>query len=68
MTECVRYKFTHHPDLRGLLLATGNAELIEGNDWGDTIWGVYQGQGENRLGKILMKIRQELRADSAERR
>ena len=67
MEDCVRYKFTHHPDLRVALLATGDAELIEGNDWGDRIWGVYQGQGENRLGKILMKIRAELRAGATAR-
>jgi ribA/ribD-fused uncharacterized protein len=61
MEECVRYKFTHHPELKAQLLATGDAELIEGNDWGDKIWGVSHGEGENRLGKILMKIRTELR-------
>jgi ribA/ribD-fused uncharacterized protein len=62
MERCVRYKFTHHPDLAEQLLATGDAELIEGNTWGDRIWGVYQGQGDNRLGKILMKVRDELKA------
>ena len=60
MEDCVRYKFTHHDDLREKLLATGDKILEEGNTWGDRIWGVYQGQGENRLGKILMKIRSEL--------
>jgi ribA/ribD-fused uncharacterized protein len=62
MEDCVRYKFAHHPELKAQLLATGDAELIEGNDWGDKIWGVFHGEGENRLGKILMKIRAELRA------
>jgi ribA/ribD-fused uncharacterized protein len=62
MEDCVRYKFTHHDDLRAKLLATGDAVLEEGNTWGDRIWGVYQGQGDNRLGKILMKIRAELRS------
>ena len=61
METCVRYKFTHHPELREKLLATGDAQLEEGNTWGDRIWGVYQGQGDNRLGKILMKVRDELR-------
>ena len=60
MEKCVRYKFAHHPELKEKLLATGDAYLEEGNTWGDRIWGVYQGQGENRLGKILMKIRKEL--------
>jgi predicted NAD-dependent protein-ADP-ribosyltransferase YbiA (DUF1768 family) len=62
MEDCVRYKFTHHDDLRAKLLATGDSVLEEGNTWGDRIWGVYQGQGDNRLGKILMKIRAELRS------
>ncbi|TWT41826.1 hypothetical protein RAS1_29490 [Phycisphaerae bacterium RAS1] len=44
------------------LLETGEAYLEEGNDCGDRVWGVYQGQGENRLGKILMKVRAELRS------
>ena len=60
MEKCVRYKFTHHPDMKEKLLATGDAYLEEGNTWTDRIWGVYQGQGENRLGKILMKVRKEL--------
>ncbi|HKQ50267.1 MAG TPA: NADAR family protein [Phycisphaerae bacterium] len=63
MEDCVRYKFTHHADLREKLLATGDAELIEGNTWGDRFWGVCDGQGENHLGKILMKVRAELRAE-----
>lgn len=42
------------------LLATGNAELIEGNWWGDTYWGVCKGVGENHLGKILMAIRDKI--------
>src|SRR5882724_2695109 len=61
MERCVRYKFTHHLELAEKLLATGDAYLEEGNTWKDRIWGVYQGQGENHLGKILMKIRAELR-------
>lgn len=49
------------PELRKLLLATGDAELIEGNTWRDRFWGVYQGQGLNWLGKLLMKLREEIR-------
>ena len=59
----MRFKFTHHPELSQMLLNTGDAQLEDGNTWGDRIWGVYQGQGENRLGKILMKIRDELRRE-----
>jgi len=44
------------------LLATGNAMLVEGNDWHDTFWGVtnHNGVGSNILGHLLMSIRQEL--------
>ena len=48
-------------DLAEKLLATGDEELVEGNDWNDRIWGKVNGQGENRLGIILMKVREELR-------
>ena len=50
------------PALRAMLLGTGNQELIEGNTWGDTFWGICHGQGDNQLGKLLMKIREELKA------
>lgn len=61
MAVCVRDKFARNPELRAKLLATGNLYLEEGNTWGDTIWGTVNGQGENRLGKILMQVRAELR-------
>lgn len=60
MYECLRAKF-EIPDLRTKLLSTGNAHLIEGNWWGDTYWGVCNGVGSNNLGKLLMKIREELK-------
>ncbi len=47
-------------NLQDLLLMTGSAKLIEGNDWNDTFWGVCRGKGENHLGRILMKIRHNL--------
>ena len=47
--------------LREKLLATGNEELIEGNFWHDTYWGVCKGEGENHLGKLLMNIREKIR-------
>jgi len=48
-------------DLRAKLLATGNEELIEGNTWGDTFWGVCDGKGLNKLGQLLMVVRQMYR-------
>ncbi len=63
MEEIVRAKFTQHPELAAKLLATGEKVLVEGNTWGDTCWGIdlRTGQGENHLGKILMKVREELK-------
>lgn len=43
------------------LLATGDEELLEGNDWNDRFWGVCDGVGENHLGKILMARRAQVR-------
>jgi ribA/ribD-fused uncharacterized protein len=60
MRGIVRAKFSQNEDLREKLLKTGNAELIEGNHWGDTYWGVCHGTGRNELGKILMQVRSEL--------
>jgi ribA/ribD-fused uncharacterized protein len=56
-------KFYCYPSLAKLLLDTGDEELVEGNIWGDRYWGVdiKTNVGENKLGKILMKIREELR-------
>ena len=59
MEFCLRQKF-QDPVLRRLLLSTGDAVLIEGNTWGDVYWGVCQGTGENHLGSLLMKIREEI--------
>lgn len=49
------------PKMRAKLIATGGRELIEGNTWGDTYWGVCNGTGENMLGKLLMALREEIR-------
>lgn len=42
-----------------MLCNTGSRALIEGNTWGDTYWGVCRGRGLNRLGEILMSIRND---------
>jgi ribA/ribD-fused uncharacterized protein len=61
MEDLVRQKFTNDASLAQKLLATENEELVEINSWGDVYWGVCNGKGENHLGKILMKIREELK-------
>jgi ribA/ribD-fused uncharacterized protein len=61
MLDLVRQKFTAHSHLRRKLLATGDRQLIEVNGWGDQFWGVSRGSGYNHLGRILMRVRDELR-------
>ena len=63
MEEIVRAKFSQNEELKEQLLATGDAQLVEGNRWNDRYWGVdiRSGVGENHLGKILMEVRSELR-------
>lgn len=60
MFEAVRAKFKNNPELAAMLRKTGTTELIEGNTWGDTYWGVYNGVGENNLGIVLMQVRADL--------
>lgn len=60
MKEIVRAKFEQNPDLAYKLKQTEDSVLIEGNWWGDRYWGVCDGTGKNKLGKILMEIRTEL--------
>lgn len=63
MRDVVFAKFFQNLELAKRLLATGDSNLIEGNDWHDTFWGVDSatGEGQNNLGKILMEIRAELK-------
>jgi ribA/ribD-fused uncharacterized protein len=61
MYEVCMDKFTRHEELKQKLLSTGDAYLEETNHWGDTYWGVCEGKGTNRLGHILMKIREEIK-------
>jgi ribA/ribD-fused uncharacterized protein len=68
-------KFTQHPDLRAILVATGNQVLQEGNTWHDSYWGIClspgphpqaclgTGNGLNHLGRILMAARSVLEGD-----
>lgn len=71
MLFALREKFSN-PELRKKLLATGDATLIEGNYWHDNYWGVCTCEncvsngivGRNRLGTLLMKVREEIRNDT----
>lgn len=63
MYDIVYDKFSRNKDLKEQLLATGDKELIESNTWNDTYWGVCRGVGKNMLGKILMRVRSELKME-----
>ncbi len=60
MYEILKIKFSK-PEFRSQLLKTGNAHIEEGNNHGDRYWGTVDRQGKNRLGIIIMKIRDELK-------
>ena len=69
MKRVVRAKFAD-PDLAEMLRGTGERELIELNTWRDSTWGCVLGKdgswkGRNELGKILMRVREELKAGDA---
>ena len=62
MAEILKNKF-ENKILRTQLLATDTANLVEGNYWHDTFWGVdlTTGKGQNHLGKLLMNLRKNLK-------
>lgn len=63
MREIIRTKFTDNPDLAVKLHGTGQAELIEENNWHDNFWGncvctrCKSITGKNILGSLLMELR-----------
>ena len=60
MHKCCKEKFLQHPDLKKVLLSTGDAELIE-HTKNDKVWADGgDGTGRNELGKVLMAIRKEI--------
>lgn len=64
MLDLQRQKYAQG-DLRAKLLDTGDAELVEGNTWGDRFWGVCDGKGLNWLGRLLMQVRAEIRGQAS---
>lgn len=64
MIQLLRAKFNQNNDIQRRLLETGTRDLIEHTDnkyWGDgTPDGIIIGDGLNRLGHLLMQVRQEL--------
>lgn len=66
MYNCLCNKFAI-PELRIKLLATGDQDLEESNTWHDNFWGnctchkCRKIEGQNMLGKLLMRVRTELK-------
>ena len=68
MFQGLKAKFTQHEDLREKLLSTGDAIIVE-HTKKDTYWGDGgdQGTGEigkNVLGKLLVRVREEIKKSS----
>jgi ribA/ribD-fused uncharacterized protein len=75
METGVRAKFVQHPELRKELLETGD-KIIGKADARNTFWGIGTGmssdkakhpskwRGQNKLGKMLMEIRESLKGQS----
>ena len=60
MLDAVMAKFTQNDGIKEQLLATGDEFLAE-NMPTDFYWGVGDGTGLNKLGLILMQVREEIR-------
>jgi ribA/ribD-fused uncharacterized protein len=66
MRTCLLAKFNQHLCLKQQLIDTGDDELIEDSKV-DAYWGIgADGNGQNKLGKLLMEIRSELRNERTE--
>jgi|SRR5580700_1193819 ribA/ribD-fused uncharacterized protein len=67
MRRVLRAKFEQHPNLREILLNTGNVRLVEAgtvNNAVNRLWGEVNGIGQNMLGVMLMELRNELSASN----
>ncbi len=67
MYKALKAKFAQHKDLEEQLLSTENAFLVEHtkNDsyWGDGGDGGDDSVGKNMLGKLLVKLREEIKKE-----
>ena len=63
MYEANLEKFRQNPEIAEKLLNTGNEEIRE-MTVKESFWGIGPNQtGENQMGKILMRVREELRKE-----
>eukprot|EP00002_Diphylleia_rotans_P037850 TRINITY_DN8508_c0_g1_i1.p1 TRINITY_DN8508_c0_g1~~TRINITY_DN8508_c0_g1_i1.p1 ORF type:complete len:153 (+),score=42.15 TRINITY_DN8508_c0_g1_i1:108-566(+) len=64
MKTALLAKFQQHPEIRKILLETNDAMLVERTD-GDSYWGDGRdGNGKNRLGFVMMQVREILKKES----
>ena len=64
MTGVVLAKLKQHEEVRQALKKTGTAEIKE-NSPVDYFWGIGKdGSGQNQMGKIWMKLRDEIKQDN----
>ncbi|KAG2013146.1 GTP cyclohydrolase II [Coprinopsis cinerea AmutBmut pab1-1] len=64
MEEVLRLKFSQHPNLRELLMGTWPRELIYADPL-DDFWGEGpEARGRNELGKVLMRVRDRMKAET----
>jgi ribA/ribD-fused uncharacterized protein len=63
MRRAVLAKFRAHPEIRAVLLSTGDEPIVESAPR-DYYWGAgARGTGRNRLGQILAEVREQLRRE-----
>jgi ribA/ribD-fused uncharacterized protein len=61
MYDALKAKFSQHEELKKILIETGDKNLIEHTE-NDSYWGDGgDGTGKNKLGKLLVKLRNELK-------
>lgn len=60
MLEVQKQKYSQNFELAQKLINTGDIEFVEGNTWGDKVWGTVDGEGLNLLGLALSMTRDSL--------
>lgn len=61
MNYGLKQKYSQEP-FKTKLIETYTQTIVETNYWKDTFWGVCDGVGKNVLGKMIMSIRERIRA------
>jgi predicted NAD-dependent protein-ADP-ribosyltransferase YbiA (DUF1768 family) len=63
---CMRLKYKYCKEFRDILVKSGDKEIVEYAEWGDVIYGCCKyGEdgliGQNACGRIMMKVREDMR-------